>query len=105
MDVAFRPAFGKVGDDPIKHREIEGGAPSADRSTRRIWPFDIISIGLEPFPPCCWARAWHCWSPSMALFTSAIADGCVGLHDIVGRAFGIAAGIVSMMVLRRWRRG
>jgi hypothetical protein len=41
----------------------------------------------------------------MALFTDAIAGGCVGLHGIVGMAFGIAAGIVPMRLLRRWRRG
>jgi len=33
----------------------------------------------------------------MALFTGAIAGSYVGLHGIVGMAFGIAAGIVPMM--------
>jgi hypothetical protein len=42
---------------------------------------------------------------SMALFTGAIAGGCVGLHGIVGMALGIAAGIVPMMLFRRFRRG
>ena len=41
----------------------------------------------------------------MALFTGAIAGGCVGLHGIVGMALGIAAGIVPMMLFRRLRRG
>ena len=41
----------------------------------------------------------------MALFNGAIAGDCVGLHGIVGMGLGIAAGIVPMMVLRRWRRG
>jgi hypothetical protein len=41
----------------------------------------------------------------MALFTGAIAGVCVGLHGVVGMALGIAAGIVPMMVLRRFRRG
>ena len=36
---------------------------------------------------------------------SAIAGGCVGLHDIVGMGLGIAAGTVPMMLLRRLRRG
>ena len=42
---------------------------------------------------------------SMALFTGAIAGGCVFLHGIVGMALGIAAGFVPMMVLQRLRRG
>ena len=40
----------------------------------------------------------------MALFTGAIAGGCVGLHGIVGMALGIAVGIVPMMLFRRLRR-
>jgi hypothetical protein len=39
----------------------------------------------------------------MALFTSAIAGGGVGLHGIVGMTLGIAAGIVPMMLSRRVR--
>jgi hypothetical protein len=41
----------------------------------------------------------------MALFTRAIAGGCVGLHGIVGMGLGIAAGVVPMMLSRRLRRG
>jgi hypothetical protein len=41
----------------------------------------------------------------MALFTGAIAGGCVGLHGIMGMALGIAVGIVPMMLLRGFRRG
>jgi hypothetical protein len=41
---------------------------------------------------------------STAIFTGAFAGGCVGLHGIVGMGLGIAAGIVTMMVLRRLRR-
>jgi hypothetical protein len=41
----------------------------------------------------------------MALFTGAIAGGCVGFHGIVGMALGIAVGIVRMMLFRRMRRG
>jgi hypothetical protein len=33
----------------------------------------------------------------MALFTGAIAGGCVGIHGIVGMGRGIAAGIVPMI--------
>ena len=44
-------------------------------------------------------------APSMALFTVAIAGGCVPRHGIVGMALGIAAGIVPMMLPRRWRHG
>ena len=43
--------------------------------------------------------------PSMALFTDAIAGGCVGLHSIAGMGLGIAAGIVPMLLFRRMRRG
>ena len=35
----------------------------------------------------------------MALFTGAIAGGCVGLHGIVGMALGIAAGTVPTLLL------
>ncbi len=42
---------------------------------------------------------------SMALFTGAIAGGCVGLHGIVGMALGIAVGFVPMMLFRRLQRG
>jgi hypothetical protein len=41
----------------------------------------------------------------MALFTGAIASGCVGLHGIVSMGLGIATAIVPMMVFRRLRRG
>jgi hypothetical protein len=39
----------------------------------------------------------------MALFTGAIAGGCVGLHGIVGMALGIADGIVPIILIRRPR--
>ena len=42
---------------------------------------------------------------SMAVFTGAIASGCVGLHGIVGTEHGTAAGFVPMMLLRCLRRG
>ncbi len=42
---------------------------------------------------------------AMALFTGAIAGGCVGLHGIVGMGLGIAAGITPMILFRRLRRG
>lgn len=44
-------------------------------------------------------------SAAMALFTGAIAGGCVGLHGIAGMALGIAVGIVPMLLFREFRPG
>jgi hypothetical protein len=41
----------------------------------------------------------------MALFTGAIAGGCVGLHGIVGMALGIAAGIIYPHAMPRDKEG
>jgi hypothetical protein len=66
-----------------------------DPRGRMTWEY-----GRSPSRCCSPPRFMRCRSvcASMALFTGAIAVGCVSLH-------GIAAGIVPMMLLRRLRRG
>jgi hypothetical protein len=67
-----------------------------------------IQAGLAPVRAC--GRHAIAGAPvtlfTGALFTGAIANGCVGLHRLLGMALGIAAGIVPMMHARpsAWRR-